>query len=65
MHIEGVVNSIIIFYCIKDNEIGIADKDIPFIFGLFKRIHNVKDIEGTGVGLAIGNRIVEKLKGRI
>jgi chemotaxis family two-component system sensor kinase Cph1 len=65
VHIEGIVNQTEICYCIKDNGIGIAIKDIPLIFGLFKRMDNVQDIEGTGVGLAIVKRIVEKLKGKI
>ena len=44
---------------------GIAVKDLPRIFELFSRMENVKDIEGSGVGLAIVKRIVEKHKGNI
>ena len=65
VHIEGVNNLKDICYSIKDNGLGIADQNIPFVFDLFKRMDNVEDIEGTGVGLAIVKRIVKKHKGRI
>jgi chemotaxis family two-component system sensor kinase Cph1 len=65
VHIEGRVSETDVCYTIKDNGIGIAVKDLPKIFDLFSRMDNVKKIEGTGVGLAIVKRIVEKHKGRI
>jgi chemotaxis family two-component system sensor kinase Cph1 len=65
IHIEGAVNETGISYSIKDNGMGIAIKDLPRIFDLFSRMDNVKDIEGSGVGLAIVKRIVEKHKGKI
>lgn len=54
-----------IVYTIKDNGVGIDIKQLPRVFELFKRMDNVQDIEGTGVGLAIVKRIVEKHNGRI
>jgi len=65
VHIEGTVNDADICYSIKDNGLGIAARDLPNVFELFNRMENVKDIEGSGVGLAIVKRIVEKHKGRI
>lgn len=65
VHIEGIANETDICYTIKDNGLGIASQDLPHIFELFNRMDNVKDIEGSGVGLAIVKRIVEKHKGRI
>nr|WP_068889259.1 ATP-binding protein [Pedobacter panaciterrae] len=65
VHIEGTVSDTHICYTVKDNGIGIAPKDLINVFGLFNRMDNVKDIEGSGVGLAIVKRIVEKHKGRI
>jgi chemotaxis family two-component system sensor kinase Cph1 len=65
VHIEGEQSETGICYTIKDNGLGIAVKDQPNIFELFHRMDNVKDIEGSGVGLAIVKRIVEKHKGRI
>jgi chemotaxis family two-component system sensor kinase Cph1 len=54
-----------ICYRITDNGIGIKLKDIDKIFDLFKRSAEVDDYEGTGVGLAIVKKIMEKHKGRI
>jgi chemotaxis family two-component system sensor kinase Cph1 len=65
VHIEGTVNDADICYVVKDNGLGIPPGDLPNVFGLFNRMDNVKDIEGSGVGLAIVKRIVEKHKGRI
>ncbi len=52
-------------YAIKDNGIGIAPAALHKVFDLFNRMDNVKDIEGSGVGLAIAKRIIDKHKGKI
>lgn len=44
---------------IEDNGIGIPDPDLPHIFELFNRMSNVKELEGSGVGLAIVKRLIE------
>jgi len=54
-----------IVYSITDNGIGIDVNYHDKVFELFKRMENVKDFEGTGVGLAIVKRIMEKHNGRI
>ncbi|MGI4749641.1 MAG: ATP-binding protein [Janthinobacterium lividum] len=63
--IEGVVGKTEVVYSIADNGIGIDINFYSRIFELFKRMDNVQDIEGTGVGLAIVKRIVEKHQARI
>jgi len=63
--IEGVVNNDEIVYSVADNGVGIDVNYYSRVFELFKRMDNVKDFEGTGVGLAIVKRIVEKHKARI
>jgi signal transduction histidine kinase len=54
-----------IIYSVKDNGIGIDNRYYDRVFELFKRMDNVKEIEGSGVGLAIVKRVVEKHHGRV
>ena len=63
--IEGHVSENETIYTVTDNGIGIDIKYYNRVFELFKRMDNVKDFEGTGVGLAIVKRIMEKHNGRI
>ena len=65
VRIEGRIEDNDVNYSIQDNGIGIPVKDLPKIFELFNRMDNVKHIEGSGVGLGIVKRIVEKHSGKI
>ncbi|WP_316825187.1 ATP-binding protein [Pedobacter miscanthi] len=65
IEVSGHIEDGEIIYAITDNGIGIDNRYYDRVFELFKRMDNVKDIEGTGVGLAIVKRVVEKHNGRV
>ncbi len=52
-------------FSVADNGIGIDPDYKENIFGLFKRLHNSNEYSGTGIGLAICQRIVDRYHGRI
>ena len=63
--VEGLETAEEVIYSVKDNGIGIDLHYHDKVFELFKRMDNAKSFEGTGVGLAIVKRIIEKHNARI
>ena len=65
IHINSFIDEEKVCYTVQDNGIGIPEKEMEHIYGMFVRATNVTEFSGSGIGLSLAKRIMDRLGGEL
>lgn len=65
IQVSGTQTDREVIYTVADNGVGFDPARMDRLFGVFQRLHGDKEFEGTGIGLALVKRIVQRHGGRV
>jgi light-regulated signal transduction histidine kinase (bacteriophytochrome) len=65
VNVDAEPSGAFVRFTVTDNGIGIAPEYRERVFGLFKRLHGRDEYRGTGIGLAVAKKVVERHGGEI